>query len=156
MILTQIIISRATLCLFQHASRQSHYYNHVKMGKLPITPRRPATRMREPVSGSLSTSNRMTSVLLILHFSSDTLTRRNAKPGKFWSAEALDLAPGSIRTPMPGPTPSKISHRLLLLPKLLGSSGSALRAWRAKPEFFFFALFVPASIPTQSKISQRP
>ena len=37
MILTQIIISRATLCLFQHASRQSHHYNHLKMGKIPIT-----------------------------------------------------------------------------------------------------------------------
>ena len=38
MTLTQIIISRAILCLFQHASRQSHHYNHLKMGKIPPTP----------------------------------------------------------------------------------------------------------------------
>ena len=77
----------------------------------------------------------MTSALLILQFSPDTLTRRNAKPGKFWAAEALDLAPGSIRIPMPGPTPSKISHRLpapskivrLLWLSIAGMEGEAVK-----------------------------
>ena len=47
----QIIIYSATLCLFQHTSRQSHS-NHLKVGKIAVT-RRPATRMRDPVWGSL-------------------------------------------------------------------------------------------------------
>ena len=111
--------------------------------------------MRELIVGQLfdsMTSNRMTSVLPILQFSSNTLARRNAKPEIFWAAEALDLAPGSIRNPMPGPTPSKISHRLPLLPKtvrLLWLSIAGMEGETGK----MFALFVPASIPTQSKIS---
>ena len=34
----EIIIRRATLCLFQHTSRQSHHSNHLKMGKIAVTP----------------------------------------------------------------------------------------------------------------------
>ena len=119
-----------------------------------LSPHKPATRMREPSVRQpfhSMTSNRMTSVLLILQFSSDTLTRRNAKPGKSGPV-ALDLAPGSIRTPMPGPAPSKICHRLLLLPKtvrLLWLSVAGMKGETGK----MFALFVPASIPTQSKTS---
>ena len=57
----------------------------------------------------------MASVLLILQFSSDTPVPRNATLGKFWAAPALNFVPGGIQTPMSGPTPSLISHRLVLV-----------------------------------------
>ena len=146
----QITISRANLCLFQHASRQSHHYNHLKMGKIPITPQTrnqcgARTSVGQPFDSM--TSNRMTSDLLILQFSSDTFNCRNAKPGKFWAAEVLDLAPGSIRTPMPGPTPSEISHRLLLLAKLLAPLAQHCGHEGRNPKKMF-ALFIHASTPT--------
>ena len=41
MILSQIIIFRATLCPFQHASRQFHHPYYLKMSKIPVTPQTP-------------------------------------------------------------------------------------------------------------------
>ena len=107
----QIIIYRATLWLFQHTSRQSLHFNQLfclKVGKIVVTPQ---TRNPHaiPIVGQPfgpMTCNHMTSVLLILQFSSDTPIRINAKLGKFSATVALDLVPGSIQTPMPGLIPS--------------------------------------------------
>ena len=34
----QIIIYRAPLCLFQHTSRATNHSNHLKVGKIAVTP----------------------------------------------------------------------------------------------------------------------
>ena len=115
----------AALCLFQHASLQFITLTTSKGVKKKLSSRRRATRMQAPVWGSLSFYDLKSHdrIHLILQFSSDTSTRRNAKLGKFWdrtrskAGAALDLALGSIDTQMPGPTPGKISHRILLLAK---------------------------------------
>ena len=102
----RIISYRATLCLFQHTSRQYHS-NHLKVGKIAVTPQTHNPHAR-PVWGSLLVLELeiLTSVLLTLQFSSDTPIRINAKLGKFWAAATLDLVPGRIQTPMPGLIPS--------------------------------------------------
>ena len=45
----QIIIYRATLCLFQHTNRQSHHSNHIKVGKISVTPQTRNTHARPSV-----------------------------------------------------------------------------------------------------------
>ena len=43
----QIIIYRATLCLFQHTSRQSYHSNHLKVIKIAVT-----SQTRNPHAGT--------------------------------------------------------------------------------------------------------
>ena len=104
----QLIIHRATLCLFQHTSRQSHHYNQLKLDKIAVTPQTRNPHARPSVGQPFGpmTRNHMASVLLILRFSFDTPIRWNVNLGKFWAAAALDLAPGSTQTPMSGLVPS--------------------------------------------------
>ena len=45
----QIIIYRATLCLFQHRSRQSYHSNHLKVGKTAVTPQTRSPHARPSV-----------------------------------------------------------------------------------------------------------
>ena len=103
-----------------------------------LPPRRPAARMRELIVGQLfdsMTSNRMTSVLLILQFSSDTPLLAGMRSRKIfgplrlwiWLQEVFEIQ-CQVRPPVKSLTDSRSFQ------KLLGSSGSALRAWRAKPE----------------------
>ena len=54
----------------------------------------------------------MTSARLVPQVNYDTLTLRDVELGKFGASPASSLAPGSVQTPMPAPTPDKISHRL--------------------------------------------
>ena len=45
-ILTQIIIFRTTMCTFQHAGRQFHHYNHLKVSNILVNPQRACKAQR--------------------------------------------------------------------------------------------------------------
>ena len=156
-ILTQILVFHATFCLFQHASWQSHH-STTKWVECHLSSRIPATCMPNLQCGAAWGS------VLTLDFKSHDCCSSHppvqirhlySLNAKFWFFGRLRLwiwlwdvfrlkCQVWLRVE---------SHWLLLLAKRLDSSGSALRAWMAKPGRIF-KLFVPVSILIQSKISQ--